>query len=77
MHLAVLHDLAKVVIDGRKNKNADKGGFEIAYRAKNEVLRPKNNMTCDLKVDGTCAGSTTTHIGPKLASAAGANPTTK
>lgn len=49
---SVLHDLAKVVIDGRKNKNADKGGFEIAYKAKNEVLRPKNNMTCDLKVDG-------------------------
>jgi len=49
---SVLNDLAKVVIDYPKNKKANTGGFEVAYRAKNEVLRPKGNMNCDLKVEG-------------------------
>lgn len=49
---SVLHDLAKVVIDLRKNKNADKGGFEIVIRAKNEIQRPRNNMNIEMKVEG-------------------------
>lgn len=49
---SVLNDLAKVVIDYPKNKKASTGGFEIVYKAKNEVLRPKGNMGCDLKVEG-------------------------
>lgn len=49
---SVLHDLAKIVIDMKKNKNCDKGGFEIVHRAKNEVQRPRNNMTIELKCEG-------------------------
>jgi hypothetical protein len=41
---SVLHDLAKIVIDYKKNKSADKGGFVIAHKAKYEILRPQNNM---------------------------------
>ena len=48
----MLHDLAKIVIDLRKDKNADKGGFEIVVRAKNEVQRPRHNMNIELKVEG-------------------------
>lgn len=33
----VLHDLAKIVVDLKKNKNADKGDFEIVTRAKYEI----------------------------------------
>ena len=49
---SVLHDLAKIVIDLKKNKNADKGGFEIVVRKLNEIQRPRNNMTIELKVEG-------------------------
>ena len=34
---SVLHDLAKVVVDCRKNKNADKGQFIAVHKAKNEI----------------------------------------
>ena len=49
---SVLHDLAKVVIDYPKSKKADTGGFEIVHKASHEVMRPKNNMNCDIKVEG-------------------------
>jgi len=49
---SVLHDLAKIVIDYAKNKNADKGGFVIAHKAKYEICRPLNNMQTQLKIDG-------------------------
>ena len=49
----MLTDLAKIVIDYRKNKNADKGGFVIAHKAKNEVTRPTNNMQTNLKLEST------------------------
>jgi hypothetical protein len=48
-----LHDLAKIVIDLKKDKKADKGGFEIVHKAKFEIMRPKNmNMNEALKIDG-------------------------
>ena len=48
-----MHDLAKIVIDLKKNKNADKGGFEIVHKAKFEVMRPKNmNMNIEIKIEG-------------------------
>jgi hypothetical protein len=34
-------DLAKVVVDHRKNSNKATGGFEIVHRARHEVQRPK------------------------------------
>ena len=46
----VLHDLAKVVIDCRKNKSADKGGFILCHRGKNEVVRPNNNVLSNLRI---------------------------
>jgi len=50
---SVLHDLAKIVVDLKKDKKADKGDFEIVHRAKFEVMRPKNlNMNSELKIDG-------------------------
>lgn len=49
---SVLHDLAKVVIDLHKDKNADIGGFQVVHKQKHEILRPKNNMETKLKVDG-------------------------
>ena len=49
---SVLQDLAKVIIDYPKDKKAETGCFELVYKAKNEVQRPKDSMTCDLKVDG-------------------------
>lgn len=48
----VLNDLAKVVIDCRKNKNADKGGFILCHKGKNEIVRPNNIVLSNLKVDG-------------------------
>jgi hypothetical protein len=49
---SVLNDLAKVVIDLRKDKTADIGGFQIVHKQKHEILRPKNGMEMKLKVDG-------------------------
>ena len=50
---SVLHDLAKIVVDYKKDKKADKGGFESVHRAKFEVMRPKNlNMNSEMKVEG-------------------------
>lgn len=49
----VLHDLAKIVVDLKKDKKSDKGGFETVHRAKFEVMRPKNlNMNSEMKIDG-------------------------
>ena len=50
---SVLHDLAKIVVDLKKDKKADKGGFEIVHKAKFEVSRPKNmNMNESMRIDG-------------------------
>ena len=48
----VLHDLAKVVVDCRKNKSSDKGGFILCHKGKNEIVRPKNIVMNNLRVDG-------------------------
>ena len=45
--------MAKIVVDLKKDKKADKGGFEIVHKAKFEVMRPKNlNMNSEMKIDG-------------------------
>ena len=49
---SVLQDLAKVIVDYPKNKQAETGQFELVQKNKNEVMRPKDSMTLDLKVDG-------------------------
>lgn len=50
---SVLHDLAKIVIDYKKDKKTDKGGFETVHKAKFEVMRPKNlNMNSEMKIEG-------------------------
>ena len=50
---SVLHDLAKIIIDLKKDKKADKGGFEIVHKAKFETMRPKNmNMNESMRIDG-------------------------
>jgi hypothetical protein len=43
--------LAKVVIDNRERR-APIGNFELIYKAKNEVNRPKGTMSLDLTVEG-------------------------
>ena len=48
----VLSDLAKVVIDTRKNKIADIGEFIHVHKGRHEIHRPKNNMQTHLKIDG-------------------------
>lgn len=47
----VLKDLAKVVIDNRERR-APIGNFELIYKAKNEVNRPKGTMSLDLTIEG-------------------------
>ena len=49
---SVLTDLAKVVIDYPKNKKADVGNFELVVKEKTEIIRPKNTMNIDLKING-------------------------
>ena len=49
---SVLTDLAKVVIDYPKNKKADVGNFELVVKEKTEIIRPKNTMNIDLKLNG-------------------------
>jgi hypothetical protein len=50
---SVLRDLAKVVIDCRKNKGAEKGDFIVVHKGKTEVVRRDNNKYMNyLKVDG-------------------------
>ena len=50
---SVLHDLAKIVVDYKKDKKSDKGGFESVHKAKFEVMRPKNlNMNSEMKLEG-------------------------
>jgi hypothetical protein len=48
----VLHDLAKVVIDCRKKKDGEKGGFILCHKGKNEIVRPNNIVMSNLRVDG-------------------------
>ena len=47
-----LTDLAKVIIDYPKQKKADTGGFLLVHRAKTEIQRPKESMSCDIKIVG-------------------------
>lgn len=55
----VLTDLAKVVIDWEDKKSSKTGEFELVFRSKNEVLRPKQvNMgqKLDLTIEGKAHG---------------------
>jgi hypothetical protein len=47
-----LTDLAKVIIDYPKQKKTDTGGFLLVHRAKTEIQRPKESMSCDIKITG-------------------------
>ena len=56
----VLTDLAKVVVDWEDKKTSNTGGFELVFRSKNEVTRPKQvNMgqKIDLTVEGKKHGT--------------------
>ena len=56
----MLKDLAKVVVDWEDKKTSDTGGFELVFRSKNEVLRPKHvnsGQKFDLTVEGKRHGT--------------------
>lgn len=59
---SVLNDLAKVVIDCRKNKNANKGGFISVHKGKHEVVKPNNKHINLLKIDGMKAQISYPHL---------------
>ena len=59
---SVLNDLAKVVIDCRKNKSSNKGGFITVHKGKHEVVKPNNKNINLLKIDGCKAQISYPHL---------------